>query len=67
MFFGSAINNFGLEGFLSSFIRMMPPPSPRASDGEPIDPSNSEFSGFVFKVQANMNPQRKTVKSEWIR
>ncbi len=55
MFFGSAINNFGLEAFLESFAELMPPPRPRASDAGAVAPSQHEFSGFVFKVQANMD------------
>ncbi|MCC7540757.1 MAG: peptide chain release factor 3 [Deltaproteobacteria bacterium] len=54
MFFGSAINNFGLEPFLDTFGEMMPPPGPRASDQGPIAPTD-DFSAFVFKVQANMD------------
>jgi peptide chain release factor 3 len=55
MFFGSAINNFGLEAFLETFCEMMPPPSARESDQGPISPTGEEFSGFVFKIQANMD------------
>jgi peptide chain release factor 3 len=55
MFFGSAINNFGLEAFLETFCELMPPPRPRASDQGPIAPTQEEFSGFVFKIQANMD------------
>ncbi|MGC3999359.1 MAG: peptide chain release factor 3 [Anaeromyxobacter sp.] len=55
MFFGSAINNFGLEAFLESFIELQPPPRPRPSDQGPIDPARDEFSGFIFKIQANMD------------
>ncbi len=55
MFFGSAINNFGLEAFLETFCELMPPPRPRASDQGAIDPARDEFSGFVFKIQANMD------------
>jgi len=55
MFFGSAINNFGLEAFLETFCQLMPPPLPRASDQGPIAPTRDEFSGFVFKIQANMD------------
>jgi peptide chain release factor 3 len=55
MFFGSAINNFGLEAFLDTFCDLMPPPRPRASDQGPIAPAQGEFSGFVFKIQANMD------------
>jgi len=55
MFFGSAVNNFGLEAFLETFSELMPPPRARASDAGPIEPSREEFSGFVFKIQANMD------------
>jgi peptide chain release factor 3 len=55
MFFGSAINNFGLEAFLETFTELMPPPRPRESDQGPIAPTREEFSGFVFKIQANMD------------
>ncbi|WP_242339697.1 MULTISPECIES: peptide chain release factor 3 [Anaeromyxobacter] len=55
MFFGSAVNNFGLEAFLDTFIELMPPPRPRESDQGPVAPAQDEFSGFVFKIQANMD------------
>jgi len=55
MFFGSAINNIGLEAFLDTFAELMPAPLPRASDQGPISPTHPEFSGFVFKIQANMD------------
>jgi len=55
MFFGSAINNFGLEAFLETFCELMPPPRPRPTDQGPVDPAQDEFSGFVFKIQANMD------------
>ena len=55
MFFGSAMNNFGLEPFLESFIELMPPPPSRMSNQGPIEPTNPEFSSFVFKIQANMD------------
>jgi peptide chain release factor 3 len=55
MFFGSAINNFGLEAFLETFCELMPPPAARESDAGPIAPHRDEFSGFVFKIQANMD------------
>jgi peptide chain release factor 3 len=55
MFFGSAINNFGLQSFLDTFCELMPPPSPRNATTGPVDPSGNGFSGFVFKIQANMD------------
>jgi peptide chain release factor 3 len=55
MFFGSATNNFGLEPFLETFCELMPPPGARASDQGLIAPTQEEFSGFVFKIQANMD------------
>jgi peptide chain release factor 3 len=55
MFFGSAINNFGLEAFLDTFCELMPSPRARASDAGPVEPTREEFSGFVFKIQANMD------------
>ena len=55
VFFGSALNNFGVEPFLESFLRMTMPPLPRVSGDEIIDPFDERFSAFVFKIQANMN------------
>jgi len=55
MFFGSAINNFGLEVFLDDFCDLMPPPSSRVTNQGRVSAKQAEFSGFVFKVQANMN------------
>ena len=55
MFFGSAVNNFGLQAFLDEFCELMPPPSPRRTVTGSVDPTTSGFSGFVFKVQANMD------------
>ena len=55
MFFGSAMNNFGLEAFLETFIDLMPPPPARQSSAGPVPPDREEFTGFVFKIQANMD------------
>ena len=55
VFFGSALNNFGVEPFLESFLRMTMPPLPRFSEGRIVDPFDGHFSAFVFKIQANMN------------
>ena len=56
VFFGSALTNFGVETFLVHYLELAPPPLPRKSDQGVIDPmEESEFSAFVFKIQANMN------------
>ncbi|MDD2647306.1 MAG: peptide chain release factor 3 [Eubacteriales bacterium] len=59
MFFGSAITNFGVEPFLNRFLSYTPPPLPRMSDAGEIEPTDENFSGFVFKIQANMNPAHR--------
>ncbi|MEO8286169.1 MAG: peptide chain release factor 3 [Chloroflexota bacterium] len=59
VFFGSALNNFGVEAFLKAIITLAPPPGPRDSTGGPIAPTNEIFSGIVFKIQANMDPQHR--------
>ncbi len=55
VFFGSALTNFGVETFLQHFLKMTSSPLPRKSDMGDIDPFSSDFSAFVFKIQANMN------------
>ena len=55
VFFGSALNNFGIEPFLESFLKMTMPPLPRRSGETEVDPFDERFSAFVFKIQANMN------------
>ncbi|WEV40401.1 peptide chain release factor 3 [Lactobacillus sp. ESL0681] len=60
VFFGSALTNFGVETFLQSFVDLAPAPtSHTVNDDEQLKPDNSEFSGFVFKIQANMNPNHR--------
>ena len=59
MFFGSAVTNFGVEPFLYRFLRYTTPPTPRESDQGEIDPEDERFSGFIFKIQANMNPAHR--------
>lgn len=60
VFFASALTNFGIEPFLKSFLELTSPPLPRAtSEGKEIDVVNEDFSAFVFKIQANMNPQHR--------
>ena len=55
VFFGSALNNFGVEPFLESFLKMTMPPLARVSGDDIIEPTDPGFSAFVFKIQANMN------------
>jgi len=59
VFFGSAINNFGVQTFLDNFLQMAPPPAPKKSSIGLIDPYTRPFSGFIFKIQANMNPAHR--------
>jgi len=59
VFFGSALHDFGVEPFLKALLTLAPPPGPRDSDIGPIDPDAPHFSGFVFKIQANMNPRHR--------
>jgi peptide chain release factor 3 len=59
VFFGSALTNFGVEPFLESFLEITTPPTPRNSNEGTINPENDEFTGFVFKIQANMNPTHR--------
>ena len=55
VFFGSALNSFGVEPFLKSFLEMGPSPLPRECVGGTVEPTDPRFSAFVFKIQANMN------------
>ena len=56
VFFGSAINNFGVEELLAEFTRHAPGPLPRTARERQVDPLEPTLSGFVFKIQANMDP-----------
>ena len=59
VFFGSAMTNFGVQPFLDAFLELSQPPRPRASSVGPVDPLSNAFSGFVFKLQANMDPRHR--------
>ena len=59
VFFGSALTNFGVQTFLETYLQFAPPPAPRESSTGKIDPMSDRFSGFVFKIQANMNPAHR--------
>lgn len=55
MFFGSALNNFGVQLFLDTFLDLAPPPGEHVTPKGTVAATDKEFSGFVFKIQANMN------------
>lgn len=59
IFFGSAMTNFGVRPFLEEFLRLAPAPGIRMSSAGEVDPEGEKFSGFVFKIQANMNPTHR--------
>ncbi|MEO6235793.1 MAG: EF-Tu/IF-2/RF-3 family GTPase, partial [Vicinamibacterales bacterium] len=59
VFFGSALNDFGVDPFLRALLTLAPSPAARPSDIGMIQPTDPEFSGFVFKMQANMNPRHR--------
>ena len=59
VFFGSAINNFGVQEILQALIDWAPPPQPRDAGARIVQPAEAAFSGFVFKIQANMDPKHR--------
>ncbi|MFO8048178.1 MAG: peptide chain release factor 3 [Desulfosudaceae bacterium] len=59
VFFGSAVNNFGVRELLDTFVEVAPGPLPRPADTRLVDPAEEAFSGFVFKIQANMDPAHR--------
>jgi len=59
VFFGSAMTNFGVRPFLDAFLDLAQRPTARSSRQGPVDPLRPEFSGFVFKLQANMDPRHR--------
>jgi len=59
VFFGSAINNFGVKELLDCFVEIAPSPLPRITEERQVDPLEDRFSGFVFKIHANMDPKHR--------
>jgi peptide chain release factor 3 len=59
VFFGSALNNFGVQELLDCFVEIAPPPQPKNSEERSIAPDEEAFSGFVFKIHANMDPKHR--------
>lgn len=59
VFFGSAVNNFGVKELLDAFVRIAPPPKSRETEERVVKPDEDGFSGFVFKIHANMDPRHR--------
>lgn len=59
VFFGTALGNFGVDHMLDGLVEWAPAPLPRATDQRTVAPTEAAFSGFVFKIQANMDPQHR--------
>lgn len=59
VFFGSALNNFGVRELLDAFIEIAPMPQPKTSDRRIVKPEEEDFTGFVFKIHANMDPKHR--------
>lgn len=59
VFFGSAINNFGVKELLDTFTEIAPPPGDRPADQRIVHPEEKNFSGFVFKIHANLDPKHR--------
>jgi peptide chain release factor 3 len=60
VFFGSAVNNFGVRELLETFIRIAPTPRPRNAGDRIIEPNEPKFTGFVFKIHANIDPNHRS-------
>ncbi len=59
VFFGSALNNFGVQEMLDTFVEIAPGPQPRVTDAREIAPDESKMSGFIFKIHANLDPNHR--------
>lgn len=59
VFFGSALHGFGVEDLLDTFVEIAPPPQPRPTTGRAVSPEEEDFSGLVFKIQANMDERHR--------
>ncbi|MDQ0188708.1 peptide chain release factor 3 [Alicyclobacillus cycloheptanicus] len=59
VFFGSALAHFGVQSFLNDFVQLAPNPTPRKRLDGTVMPTDAPFSGFIFKIQANMNPAHR--------
>ena len=59
VFFGSALNNYGVEDLLECFIEIAPCPLPKQSEKRIVEPEEEKFTGFIFKIHANMDPNHR--------
>ena len=59
VFFGSAVNNFGVKEMLDCFVEIAPPPIARETEERIVHPNEKEFTGFIFKIHANMDPKHR--------
>ena len=59
VFFGSAVNNFGVKEMLDTFVRIAPTPRPMQTTKRPVNPQEDAFSGFIFKIHANLDPKHR--------
>ncbi|MEO0644527.1 MAG: EF-Tu/IF-2/RF-3 family GTPase, partial [Pseudomonadota bacterium] len=59
VYFGSAVRNFGVELLLNALIEVAPPPAPRRAGDREVRPEDPSFAGFIFKIQANMDPRHR--------
>jgi peptide chain release factor 3 len=59
VFFGSALTAFGVQTFLDAYLQFAPEPQPRDTTAGEVNPLSDDFSGFIFKIQANMNPKHR--------
>ena len=59
VFFGSALNNFGVQELLNCFVEIAPSPLPKETDARIVRPEDKDFTGFIFKIHANMDPKHR--------
>ena len=60
VFFGSALNNFGVEELLNTFVQLAPPPRPIEAQERRVEPDEPRFTGFIFKITANIDPNHRS-------
>ena len=60
MFFGSALNNFGVQELLDCFVEIAPSPRPVKAEEREVEPEEPKFTGFIFKITANIDPNHRS-------